>query len=161
MFNIKNNIFPNLTKNQKASLLSSLKTFTKLNETLEAETILYDFLEEEEYYYKLGEPHLYFVYENSSDDDFLRDMKLYIEYILKEIEYKKAQKPIIEKQKAFLKEQKKRALEHKMEREKPTQKQLKYYKSLCKNHNIEERDIENASKLDLKNWISEILDKNE
>ena len=161
MYNIKNSIFSNLTKNQKASLLRFLRSFTKNNQTLGEERILYEFLEEEEYYYKIEQPHLHFVVENIEDEEFLRDLKKYIAFVLEEIEYKKAQKPIIEKHKELLKEKRKQAQEFKMKREKPTLKQLKYYTSLCKNHNIEMKDTQNASRLDLKNWISEILDKNE
>lgn len=161
MYNIKNNIFLNLTKNQKASLLRFLKSFVKNNAIMGEEQIFFEFIEEEEYYYNLGDPHLHFVMENIENEDFVSDIKKYISFVLEELEYKKAQKPLIEKQKQFLKEQKKRIQEHKMEHEKPTLKQLKYYKSLCKNHNMEMNNTENASRLDLKNWISEILDKNE
>ena len=46
-----------------------------------------------------------------------------------------------------------------MSKEPPTKKQLYYYDSLCKKYSIEKKDINNLSKLDLKQLISEILDE--
>ena len=45
-----------------------------------------------------------------------------------------------------------------MSKLKPTAKQLKYYEKITKAHKIEKKDVENASRLDLRNWIMEILD---
>ena len=64
----------------------------------------------------------------------------------------------LEKQKAIAKEQRKKANEFKMSKEKPTKKQIYYYEQLCKKYNIEKQNTENASRLDMKNRISEILE---
>ncbi len=159
MYEVKNTVFLNFTKRQKAMLCTFLRSFVKKYQTLCAENILYKFLEEERYYYDIGSPRLYFAAQNAQDEGFLTDLKRYIKALLKDIEYKKAQKPLLEKQKEFAKEQKKRAQEFQQKREKPTPRQLKYYKNLCKNHNIEPKDCNDATKFDLKTWIGEILEK--
>ena len=43
---------------------------------------------------------------------------------------------------------------------KPTKKQLYYYEKLTHTHNIEKKDTESASRLDLKNWIMDIIEQN-
>lgn len=78
-----------------------------------------------------------------------------------ELEQKEKLKPIIEKQKQFQKEQRKRAQDFKMSKLKPTKKQLFYYEKVAKAHNIQMKDTLNATRLDLRNWIMEIIDKSE
>ena len=158
MYEVKARVFLYFTKRQKASLCTFLKGFVKNNKNLKRDEILYKFLEDEEYYYKIENPHFYFVVEYMENEDFICDLKLFIDAILKDIEYKNAQKPYIEKMKQIEKEKKKVVQENKMKKEKPTSKQLKYYKKLCKFHNIEEKDVTRASRYDLKEWIGEILD---
>ena len=147
-----------LTKKQKASLCTFLKSFAKNNKTLNEDELLNKFIEDETYYYNINSPHLYFVAENLEDDDFVRDLKKYIEALMTDIKYKEKQKPYIEEQKKKLKEERKRAQDFKLKKEKPTPKQLKYYKNLSKKYNLELKNLENASKYDLKVWIGEILD---
>ena len=48
-----------------------------------------------------------------------------------------------------------------MSKLKPTKKQLMYYDKIAKAHGVAKKDIENASRLDLRNWIMEILDSND
>ena len=36
-----------------------------------------------------------------------------------------------------------------------------YYDKLTKAHGIEKKEVEGASRLDLRNWIMEIIEKNE
>jgi hypothetical protein len=153
MYEVKNTVFLNFTKRQKAALCAFLRHFVKNNQTFCAQDILYKFLDEEKYYYDIGNPHFYFVAQNVGNEDFLGDLKRYIEALLKDIEYKKAQKPYLDKQKELAKKQRRAAAEFKMKHEKPTPKQLKYYKNLCKNHNIEPKDYANATKFDLKTCI--------
>ncbi|MBE7706481.1 MAG: hypothetical protein E7Z91_04485 [Cyanobacteria bacterium SIG30] len=161
MYEIKNSIFLYLTKRQKAMLCTYLKNFTRLNKNLDVDEILNKFLEDEEYYNNIQNPHFYFVVENFENEEFILDVKKFIKSILKGIEYKEKQKPFLEKQKEYLKAQKKIIQENKMKSEKPTEKQLKYYTKLCKKYGIEQKNTQNASKFDLKNWISEILDKSD
>ena len=48
-----------------------------------------------------------------------------------------------------------------MSKLKPTKKQLFYYDKIASAHGVEKKDTENASRLDLKNWIMEILEEND
>lgn len=154
IYNIKNSIFLNLTPRQKSMLLSYIKEFTKKNKDLSADVIIDKFIEDENYYYELNNPHFEFVIDNFSDEKFLSDLKKYINSIFYEIEQKERLKPLIEKQKEIQKEQRQKANDYKMSKLKPTKKQISYYKSLSGKN-----DTENATRLDLKNWIAEILDE--
>lgn len=159
MYALKAAVFNYLTKNQKSSLCSYLRTFAKRYKGLCAEDILDEFIEDETHLLNLDSPHFHFAVENFENEEFLSDLKAFIKAILKDLEYKESQKPYIEAQKQYAKEQRKLAQEYKMGFEKPTQKQLKYYKSLCKANNVEQKEpeeLERASKLDLKNWIGEL-----
>ena len=55
----------------------------------------------------------------------------------------------------------KKAQEFKMSKLKPTKKQLLYYEKITRAHNVPKKDIENASRLDLRNWIMEILESDD
>lgn len=158
MFNYKNTVFISLTQRQKSALLSCLKSFTKKNHTLSSYDILYKFIEDEQYYFKINNPRFEFVLEYLNDEEFLKDMRICIEKNLEEIAFKEKQKPYIEKQKALIKEQRKRANDYKMSKLKPTKKQLFYYKKVASAHNVKMNDVEGASRLDLKNWIMEIIE---
>ena len=46
-----------------------------------------------------------------------------------------------------------------MSKEAPTKKQLYYYNRLCKKYNIEKKDTNTLSKLDLRNEIERIIDE--
>ena len=48
-----------------------------------------------------------------------------------------------------------------MSKMKPTKKQLYYYEKVAKAHGITMNDTTNASRLDLRNWIMEIIDPKE
>ena len=50
--------------------------------------------------------------------------------------------------------------EVKMSKEEPTKKQIYYYDKLCKRYNIEKKDVENLSKLDIRDEIERILNEN-
>lgn len=117
------------------------------------------FIEDEQYYININNPHFHFLSELLFEDSFQKEAFLYIKECRKYYDYKEAQKPLIEKQKEF--EKKKRAFlqEKKMSKEEPTKKQLYYFSRLCKKYNIEEVDTSTLSKLDLKNKISEIIDE--
>ena len=67
----------------------------------------------------------------------------------------------MDKQKEMLKIQRKKAQEYKMSKLKPTKKQLFYYDKITKAHGVQKKDTTNATRLDLKNWIIEIIEKNE
>ena len=48
-----------------------------------------------------------------------------------------------------------------MSKLKPTKKQLLYYEKITKAHNVEKKDTQNASRLDLRNWIMEIIESDD
>ena len=158
MYYLKNTLFLELTKNQKASLFSFLKSFVKKHSEKSCDEILELFIEDEEYYYAQNNPHFEWIIQEFQKDNFLKELKLLINENKKQLALKEAQKPFIEKQKALAKEQRKKASEFKMSKEKPTKKQIYYYEKLCKKYNLEKQNIENLSRLDLKNRISEILE---
>jgi hypothetical protein len=93
------------------------------------------------------------------DSEFLKDTEDYIKECIKYYKYKESQKPIIEAQKEFEKQKRKYIQELKMSKEQPTKKQIYYYKRLCKRYGIEEKNIEELSKLDLRNEIDGILNE--
>ena len=93
------------------------------------------------------------------DEDFKSDTLSYLKECKSYYNYKEAQKPLIEAQKAFEKQKRKFLQDVKMQKEPPTKKQLYYYERLCKKYNIDKKDTTNLSKYDLKTIISEILDE--
>ena len=159
MFYLKNTLFMTLTKNQKASLFSFLKSFVKKNYLNSTDKILQLFIEEENYYNNVGNPHFEWIIEYFDDDLFIKELKILINENKKQLELKEKQKPYIEKQKEIAKQQRKKASELKMSKQTPTKKQLYYYEKLCKHHKIEMENLENKSRLDLKNMIGKILDE--
>lgn len=158
MYYLKNTLFLELTKNQKASLFSFLKSFVKKHNDKSCDEILTLFIEDEEYYFAQQNPHFEWIKQEFEKDNFLKELKILINENKKQLALKEAQKPFAEKQKALLKEQRKKATEFKMSKEKPTKKQIYYYEQLCKKYNIEKQDTNNVSRLDMKNRISEILE---
>lgn len=158
MYYLKNTLFLELTKNQKASLFSFIKSFVKKHDNKSCDEVLDLFIEDEQYYYSQNNPHFEWIIQEFEKDSFLKELKILIKENKKQLAIKEAQKPLLEKQKALAKEQRKRASEFKMSKEKPTKKQIYYYDKLCKKYKLEKQNIENASRLDLKNWISEILE---
>ena len=159
MYYLKNTLFCDLTKNQKASLFSFLKHFVKKHNDKDTEAILDLFLEEEQYYFDVQNPHFEWIKCLLDDELFIRELKVLINENKKQLELKEKQRPFLEKQKALAKEQRKKATDFKMSQEKPTKKQIYYYEKLCKRYNIEKENIEDKSRLDLKMMIGKILDE--
>lgn len=160
MQNIKNSLFLYLTPRQKSQLLGTLKAYSKKFE-LSAEELVYKFLEDEKYYYDMNNPHFEFVMDYFDDDKFFKELKKFFEYCAWEKRQKELLEPYLDKQKEIAKKLRKQAQEFKMSKLKPTKKQLLYYEKITKAHNIEKKDVQNASRLDLRNWIMEILDGNQ
>lgn len=154
----KKDLFQNLSKIQKNSLCSFLKSFTTKKKSTDEIFLLKEFLEEQEYYIKLEKPYFCFIEEALTNEKFLMDLKLFIKAICFRAKQKEIQKPYLEKQKQFAREQRKKAQEFKMSKESPTSKQLSYYKSLCKKQNLSPQTLEGLSKLDLKNMIEKLLE---
>lgn len=159
MFQVKSRVFNDLTKNQKADFLSFVKIYVKNYLDCDAENLFYNLVEELDYYRKLGQ--YKFDYVDISSDSHLEDLKTYIRACKKYYEYKKAQKPIYEAQKRIQKELKSRLLDEKQKNEKPTSKQISYYKVLCKRRNCEEKNIEEMSKYDIRQEIKKLLEAND
>ena len=93
------------------------------------------------------------------EDDFQKEVLMYVSECKKYYAYKESQRPFIEKQREFEKKKRKFLQDIKMQHEKPTKKQIYYYEKLCKRHNITQKDTTGLSKYDLKTLISEILDE--
>ena len=161
MFYIKQTLFLYLTPRQKSQLLSFLKSFVKKHSNLSVEDILDKFIEEENYYSEINNPHFEFILDYLEDEDFMREFKIFAKSVFEEMKYKETQKPIIEAQKAKAKEFRKKAQDFKMSKMKPTKKQLYYYEKVARAHGIAMKDVSNASRLDLRDWIMEIIDPKE
>ncbi|MBR6298090.1 MAG: hypothetical protein IKR34_02480, partial [Candidatus Gastranaerophilales bacterium] len=113
----------------------------------------------EKYYIEIGNPHFEFMKDYFEDDKFYRDIEKYFDFLSYEEQQKELMQPYLDKQKELAKLQRKKAQEYKMSKQKPTKKQLFYYDKITKAHNIEKKDTTKASKLDLRNWIMEILNE--
>lgn len=159
MQNIKSSLFLYLTPRQKSQLLGTLKAYFKKNESLNNEDLCYKFLEDEQYYINIGNPHFEFVGEYLSDEKFAREIISFFKSLEYEKKQKEALKPYLDKQKEMAREVRKKASEFKMSKLKPTKKQINYYEKLARTHGIEKKNTETASRLDLRNWIMEIIDE--
>lgn len=157
-YHIKQNLFLYLTPRQKSQLLSFLKSFVKKYSSLSIDDIFDKFTEEENYYNDIENPHFEFIIEYLENEDFYKDFKIYAKSIFDELKYKEAQRPIIEAQKAKAKEFRKKVQDYKMSKLKPTKKQLYYYEKVARAHGVKINEVENATRLDLRNWIMEIID---
>ena len=160
MQNIKNSLFLYLTPRQKSQLLGTLKSYFKKFE-LNSEDLAYKFLEDEKYYLDIKNPHFEFVKDYLNDDIFFKELKKFFDFCAYEKRSKELMEPYLDKQKQIAKELRKKAQEFKMSKLKPTTKQLKYYDKITSAHKVEKRDTTNASRLDLRNWIMEIIEKND
>lgn len=159
MYEIKNKIFLEFSKTQKSALCNYIRALVKKLPDFGLDEILNKFLEDEKYYLEIDSSRFEFLKGFLDEEQFISELKLYIKECKKYYDYKKSQAPIIQAQKDFEKKKRKFLQEVKMSKELPTKKQLSYYKSLCKRYNIEKKDTNELSKLDLKNAIEEILDE--
>ncbi len=158
MYQTKNRIFLDLTKNQKSDFLSFVKIYTKNYIECDEQSIFYNILDEIEYYHELGQGK--FNYIDINEQKHMDDIKLYIKACKKYYEYKASQRPIYEEQKRIQKEIKTHILNEKQKKEPPTKKQISYYKALCKRHNLTPKTPEELSKYDIKIEIQKLLDEN-
>lgn len=155
MYEIKKQIYLNLTKNQKSALCNYLRALVKKNSDLSAEEIWESFVADEKYYLELNCSRFEFLAEIIDEQTFESDTKKYLKECIKYYEYKESQRPIIEANKEFEKKKRKFLQEVKMSKEPPTKKQLYYYERLCKKYNIEKLEL--SSKLDARNEIDKII----
>ena len=161
MQDIKNSLFLYLTPRQKSQLLGTLKSYHKKFNSLNVDELIDKFLEDEKYYIQIENPHFEFLTDYFEDEKFYIELKKFFDFCAYEKRQKDLMKPYLDKQKELAKAMRKKAQEYKMSKLKPTKKQLLYYDKITKAHNLEKKDTENASRLDLRNWIMEIIEKNE
>ena len=149
----------NFDKTQKSGVCNFLRALVKQNLNLSCQEILDKFIEDEKYYLELNASRFPFLKDVIDDSDFLKDTGDYIKECIKYYEYKEKQRPIIEANKEFEKKKRKFLQEVKMSKEKPTKKQLYYYDRLCKKYSVEKKDVNELSKLDLRDEIEKILNE--
>mgnify|MGYP001025764702 FL=1 len=159
MYNIKNQIFTNMTKTQKSALCNFLRALVKKSPNVDIEKLYDNFEEDERYYFEINNPHFEFLSEYLDDENFRREAVMYLKECRKYYDYRKSQEPIIQAQKEF--EKKKRAFlrEVKMSHEEPTKKQKYYYERLCKKYGIEQCELK--SKLEARDEIDRIIKEHE
>lgn len=157
MYQIKNQIYQEMTKTQKSTLCNFLRALVKKSPQFSVEDILDKFLEDEKYYLEINNPHFEFLQNYLDDNKFLDETLLYLKECRKYYDYKKKQEPLIQAQKEFEKKKRNFLKEVKMSKETPTKKQLYYYDRLCKKYNIEKKDL--TSKLEARNEIESILNE--
>ena len=158
MYEIKKQIYIDLSKTQKSALCNFLRALVKKTPELSVEEILEKFVEDEKYYLEINSSRFQFLSEIIDDDKFLNDTEKYLKECRKYYYYKKSQEPIIQAQKEFEKKKRKFLQEVKMSKDEPTKKQLYYYDKLCKKYNIEKKEL--TSKLEARDEIDKILREN-
>jgi len=155
MYEIKKQIYLDLTKNQKSALCNYLRAFVKKSPDLTVDEIYESFCADEKYYLELNCSRFEFLAEIIDDENFKSDTIKYLSECKKYYDYRQKQQPIIEANKEFEKKKRKFLQEVKMSKEPPTKKQLYYYDRLCKKYNIEK--IELSSKLQARDEIDRII----
>lgn len=155
MYEIKKQIYLQMTKNQKAALCGYLRALVKKSPELNCDEILDKFIEDERYYNEINASRFEFLKDFIDDDRFLKDTELFITECRKYYDYKKKQEPVIQAQKEFEKKKRKFLQEVKMSKEEPTKKQLYYYDKLCKKYNLNKVIL--TSKLQARDEIDKII----
>lgn len=155
MYEIKKQIYLDLTKNQKAALCNFLRALVKKSMDLSVDEIWKSFAADEKYYLELNCSRFEFLADIIDDDVFKSDTLKFLKECKKYYDYKEKQRPIIEANKEFEKKKRKFLQEVKMSKEPPTKKQLYYYDRLCKKYDIEK--IELSSKLEARDIIDKII----
>lgn len=158
MFEMYLQNFNYLTKIQKSSFISYIRIFVKKNQTLSEQDIYYKFLDEMAYDSSIGNVRFSWINDFLEEENFIKDLKTLIKNNLLKIKYKNSQKDYIEKQKVYLKIAGKKATEWRQSHEKPTARQISYYNSLCKKKGIENINLSDKSKFDLKIMIANLLE---
>ncbi len=159
MYQIKNQIYQDMTKTQKSALCNFLRTLVKKSTQMSVEDIYEKFVEDERYYLEINNPHFEFLEDYLDSDKFMEESILYLKECRKYYDYKKKQEPIIQAQKEFEKKKREFLKEVKMSKEAPTKKQLYYYDRLCKKYNIEKKEL--TSKLEARDEIDKILNEHD
>ncbi|MCM1338855.1 MAG: hypothetical protein NC191_04230 [Muribaculaceae bacterium] len=155
MYEIKKQIYLDLSKTQKSALCNYLRALVKKSSDLTPEEIWESFKADEEYYLELNCSRFEFLSELLYDETFISDSLKYLKECKKYYEYKEKQRPILEANKEFEKKKRKFLQEVKMSKEAPTKKQIYYYERLCKKYNLEKKEL--TSKLEARDEIDRII----
>ena len=155
MYEVKKQIYLDLTKNQKSALCNYLRALVKKSQGVTTDEIWESFAADERYYLELNCSKFEFLSEKLDDETFKSDTVKYLAECKKYYDYKEKQRPIIEANKEFEKKKRKFLQEVKMSITPPTKKQLYYYDKLCKKYNIEK--VELTSKLEARDAIDKII----
>lgn len=159
MYEIKKQIYLDLSKNQKSALCNFLRALVKKSPDLSVDEILDKFLEDEKYYIEINASRFEFLSDIIDNCQFLKDTELFVKECRKYYDYKKKQEPIIQANKEFEKKKRKFLQEVKMGKEPPTKKQIYYYERLCKKYNLEKKEL--SSKLEARDEIDKIIKEHE
>lgn len=155
MYEIKKQIYLDLSKNQKSALCNYLRALVKKSPDLTVDEIWESFEADEKYYIELNCSRFEFLAEIIDNEEFKSDTIKYLKECKKYYDYKEKQRPIVEANKEFEKKKRKFLQEVKMSKEAPTKKQLYYYERLCKKYNIDKKEL--TSKLEARNEIDKII----
>lgn len=159
MYEIKNRIFLDFSKNQKSALCNFLRSLVKKNQEMSCEEILDKFFDDERYYLEINASRFEFIGDVIDSEQFFKDVKLFVQECIKYYDYKKKQEPLIQAQKEFEKQKRQFLREVKMSKEPATKRQQSYYKSLCKKYGYEKIDTDDFSKLAMRDLIKGIIDE--
>ena len=69
---------------------------SKKKSNLSCDEIFYAFLDEQNYYLEINNPQFEWIYEHLNETKFLKELKLYINVIKKDLKYKETQKPFLD-----------------------------------------------------------------
>ena len=155
MYEIKKQIYLDISKTQKAALCNFLRALVKKSPELSVDEIMQKFIEDEKYYLEINNSRFEFLENLLDDEQFLKDTEKYLKECRKYYDYKKSQEPLIQAQKEFEKKKREFLRQVKMSKESPTKKQLYYYEKLCKKYNLEKKEL--SSKLEARDEIDKIL----
>lgn len=155
MYEIKKQIYFDLSKTQKSALCNFLRALVKKLPDFSVSEIMQKFIDDEKYYLEINSSRFEFLENLIDSEQFQKDTEKYIKECKKYYDYKKSQEPLIQAQKEFEKKKREFLREVKMSKESPTKKQLYYYEKLCKKYNLEEKEL--TSKLEAREEIDKIL----
>lgn len=155
MYEIKKQIYLDLSKTQKSALCNFLRALVKKSPDFSVDEIMQKFIDDEKYYLEINSSRFEFLENLLDDEQFLKDTEKYLKECRKYYDYKKSQEPLIQAQKEFEKKKREFLREVKMSKESPTKKQLYYYEKLCKKYNLEKKEL--SSKLEARDEIDKIL----
>lgn len=159
MTNLSKQFSDSLSVNQKASLKAFVKLFVKKNIDLEPKVVFKKIIEEFRYDFQLKYSRYVWLKNFIEEDIFKSYLFNLINKQMQYEKYKKIQTANKEKIKEFNKKYRQKAKIFRQSHEKPTVKQLKYYNFLCEKYKIEKVSLQDKSKLDIMNLISEIVEK--